>query len=233
MKKEKFLKTVSVLPLLLLYIIICAVPVTAASAEACGLTVVAAYADTGIENAGISVWRVGEQSGDAYVFTGAFENAGLSPITAQTDEATFRDDAQRLRDLSSQNGIAPTAEIKTDAEGKAVAASLSYGVYLILADFSDVSGEKKYNALPSLVVLPEVEDGVRSDFVKVLLKIEEIPDEPTTDEPATTPDTPDGPDIPKTGQLWWPVLFAAPLGAVLLCIGLFGRKKPEAQSHEP
>ena len=125
MKKEKFLKTLSVLPLLLLYIIICAVPVTAASAETCGLTVVAAYADTGIENAGISVWRVGEQSGDAYVFTGAFENAGLSPITAQTDEATFRDDAQRLRELISQNGIAPTAEIKTDAEGKAAAASLS------------------------------------------------------------------------------------------------------------
>lgn len=53
------------------------------------------------------------------------------------------------------------------------------------------------------------------------------PDEPDTpDEPGTPdgPDTPDEPTLPQTGQSWWPVWILAITGAVLVLVGILGKK---------
>ena len=39
---------------------------------------------------------------------------------------------------------------------------------------------------------------------------------------------PDEPDIPRTGQLWWPVFALAGAGAVLTLAGLWRRRRGEA-----
>ena len=44
---------------------------------------------------------------------------------------------------------------------------------------------------------------------------------------ATTPDDPEDPGLPQTGQLWWPVLLLAAVGALMLLVGvvLFVRRE--------
>lgn len=58
----------------------------------------------------------------------------------------------------------------------------------------------------------------------------DIPDEPTPggdvppDDP-NTPDQPGKPGLPQTGQLWWPVLLLAAVGAVMSLVGLWNIKR--------
>ena len=58
----------------------------------------------------------------------------------------------------------------------------------------------------------------------------DIPDEPTPggDVPPADPNTPDQPGkpgLPQTGQLWWPVLLLAAVGAVMSLVGLWNIKR--------
>ena len=55
------------------------------------------------------------------------------------------------------------------------------------------------------------------------------PDEPSptptpTTPPPTPPTPPDEPDLPQTGQLWWPVPVLAFAGAVLIALGLIRKR---------
>ncbi|MBS6641249.1 MAG: Cna B-type domain-containing protein [Clostridiaceae bacterium] len=58
----------------------------------------------------------------------------------------------------------------------------------------------------------------------------DIPDKPTPggdvppDDP-NTPDQPGKPGLPQTGQLWWPVLLLAAVGAVMSLVGLWNIKR--------
>lgn len=55
---------------------------------------------------------------------------------------------------------------------------------------------------------------------------EEEPTDPTeTDPTETKPTEPDGPKLPQTGQLWWPVPVLAILGMVLVMLGWLRRKE--------
>lgn len=49
------------------------------------------------------------------------------------------------------------------------------------------------------------------------------PPETETEAPETEPE-PEDPNLPQTGQLWWPVVALAGVGAVLVVAGIVGRK---------
>ena len=120
-------------------------------------------------------------------------------------------------ELAAQNSriasaLAKTAaSLKADqtasiASGKAVFEGLKPGLYLVM---QEKKSEKDVTINPFLISIPDEEGNFRLTAApKVGVNV---------------PSTPPPPDIPQTGQLWWPVAVLAGAGIVLVLYGVFRR----------
>ena len=91
--------------------------------------------------------------------------------------------------------------------GKATFTGLKPGLYLVV---QTETSDKKVTINPFLISIPDAEGNFN---LKALPKAgAEVP----------PPETP--PELPKTGQLWWPVALLAGAGILALAYGLYRRK---------
>ena len=106
-------------------------------------------------------------------------------------------------------------------DGKATFAGLSTGLYLIIQEEA-AKGFSKLNAF--LVSVPYMEDGQYLYDVTAAIKTE-LKREPESTPPPST--KPDGPKLPQTGQLNWPVPVLAVSGIAMFTLGFLLRKKED------
>lgn len=108
------------------------------------------------------------------------------------------------------------------ADGKASFADLDAGLYLVWQNEKDASDG--YSAIqPFLISVPRLQDGVYAMHVKADPKVP-FEREPS---PPPPPPPPPPPELPKTGQLNWPVPIMAITGVTLFITGwiLCSRRK--------
>ena len=106
-------------------------------------------------------------------------------------------------------------------DGKATFAGLPTGLYLIIQE----KAAKGFSKLsPFLVSVPYMEDGQYLYDVTAAIKTE-LEREPESTPPPST--KPDGPKLPQTGQLNWPVPVLAVSGLAMFTIGFLLRKKED------
>ena len=106
-------------------------------------------------------------------------------------------------------------------DGKATFAGLPTGLYLIIQE----KAAKGFSKLsPFLVSVPYMEDGQYLYDVTAAIKTE-LEREPESTPPPST--KPDGPKLPQTGQLNWPVPVLAVSGLAMFTLGFLLRKKED------
>lgn len=117
----------------------------------------------------------------------------------------------------------PAQEIQVGADGKARAEELPMGVYLIS---QKTAFDGCMPLLPALISIP-----LRGDDRTWIFDVEAMPklalEVPETTVPETTaPSTtePDIPDIPRTGQINWPIPILLLAGSLLIILGVCIRK---------
>ena len=98
--------------------------------------------------------------------------------------------------------------------GKANFVGLSTGLYLIVQEKA-AKGFSKLN--PFLVSVPYMENGEYRYDVTAAIK-SELEREPESTPPPST--KPDGPKLPQTGQLNWPIVVGVVLGILVIAAGL-------------
>lgn len=152
-----------------------------------------------------------DENGD-YVWTDAFAGCGLS-----FDDLSDKAGVQKLADYASDyNGSSWT--VLADGSGYAIMEQVELGLYLVLPKepFDDC-----YEVIPFVLSVPSWESGeVIYDIVSIP-KLSVVPSPPPPEEP---------PEIPKTGQLNWPIPLLFTGGALLILLGvlLWTRKNYEA-----
>ncbi len=118
--------------------------------------------------------------------------------------------ALKLKGMLNAAGIGGVSKV-TDASGVAKWTDLSVGLYLIV----NTSPAEGYEAIPPfLITVPRLLDG------------EYVYDVETEPKPAPANSVPPEipPELPQTGQLWWPVPVLAGFGLLLIGIGVYRRK---------
>ena len=136
--------------------------------------------------------------------------------------------ARELREVLEQDQAALKTET-TDADGKLTFSGLTPGLYLVYRSNS-AKANKDFEMQPFLVAVPQTyPEGTVFD-VTVSVKFSGPTEDPT---PSNVPSTdPPKPDLPKTGQLIWPIPVLTLLGFGFLVLGLlFNRKKQIEQTE--
>lgn len=138
--------------------------------------------------------------------------------------------AAALKKFADSKGISGETQ-DLDSEGMVKYGDLKLGLYLI-AQKNEAEGYSSVE--PFLVSIPFEEEGkliydVNATPKPAAVTTSEGETEPHTTEPGTEPSTEPPttktpPDIPQTGQLWWPVPLFASIGAVLVLLGVFVRR---------
>ncbi|MBO4289731.1 MAG: LPXTG cell wall anchor domain-containing protein [Lachnospiraceae bacterium] len=175
----------------------------------------------------------GEQN--RFAFTDEFADCGEKLDDGGVTRNGSPELAAALKKYADKNGITGTV-VKLGTDGTARFADLKLGLYLI----SQKKAAEGYTDIePILVSIPYAEDGKLMYDVDATPKPRTVtttagttepeettkPEETTRPEESTEPETP--PDIPQTGQLWWPVPLLAGVGAVLVLTGVLVRRKKE------
>ncbi len=178
----------------------------------CSLTITLRDGENPVTGGTLTLYRVGEVAEDDgnYFFrpTGDFADCGES----LDDLEVSADIAARLQAYAEENRLSPLAEQDVDASGNISFDGLPVGLYLICQQ----EAAPGYGALaPFLVSLPYLDNGV---YVYDLTANPKTELEPEPTEPPTQPEEP--PDLPYTGQLWWPVPVLACGGMLLLIVGV-------------
>lgn len=158
---------------------------------------------------------VNEDDGNyTFQFTEAFASCGLS-----LEDITDRDLPAALAEfVKNANPEGTTAVVGSD--GKATAAELPLGLYLV-TQRTAAPGYEPINAF--LVTVPMTgEEGLIYD-VDASPKVGTVTPKPT--EPPTEPTEP---EIPYTGQTWWPVPLLAIGGLLLVSLGWILLRKNRA-----
>lgn len=156
-------------------------------------------------------------------FAGIAAADEIPGMTSEDLDQGNEDLADRLAAaVESSDGI--TEDITVQIEnGKASFMGLKPGLYLIIQSKAADNG---LTINPFLISIPDAKGSYQ------------IVADPKTSLPTTTPDQPKpskpaqktkpaglGKTIPQTGQLWWPVPFAAGAGVILLVAGGFMRRR--------
>lgn len=184
------------------------------------VTVTMHCGNTVVSGGTVTLYRVGkvsEQDG-SYSFT---------PVDAFADcdedfnEVQSSDLAGKLHDYAVEHEITGTTK-PVGSGGTAVFANLELGLYLLVQN----DAAEGYNkAVPFLIGVPNIQDGVYVYDVNAAPKVE-LEKEAETVSPAPT--TPTDPKLPQTGQLNWPIPVLATLGIMLFSCGWllrFGRRR--------
>lgn len=189
----------------------------------CSITVTTRRGDVPVQGGSLSLWRVGEvaQEDGNFFFrpTGDFSACGESFEELEADGEL----AARLYGFIRQEGLTGLAEKELGPEGTATFEALPVGLYLV----AQPQAAAGYEPLaPFLVSLPYMENGTYQYDLSALPK-PELEREPQPTQPPATEPKPDDPDLPLTGQLWWPVPLLACGGLLLFTVGLVLKRRPE------
>ena len=163
----------------------------------------------------LTLYRVADvvsQDGDyLFAYTADFAECAI-PVT----ELASADLPRALAELAKTKNLEGIT-LKLDDGGKVKFSELELGLYLLIQQEA-APGFKKVN--PFLVSVPQNVDGHYIYDVDTAPKNLPGPDEETTPPPPPPPPTgPDGPDLPQTGQLNWPVPVLAVTGMALFLFG--------------
>ncbi len=210
-------KKTMLMALILCAALICSLSVSASAKDVpdigrrCSLTIHMKYGNTVLKGGSLSIYRVGriaENNGDySFAPTDAFAASGENFQDLKTNAET----ARRLESYVTKAGIAPLASKTIGNNGQAVFSDLDTGLYLVIQD----KATPGYEVIdPFLVSLPYLENGAYRYDLTAEPKTE--PPQPTETEPSETTT----PDIPQTGQLWWPVPMLAFAGLLFVTGGV-------------
>ena len=144
--------------------------------------------------------------------------ADFAECTIPVTELNSADLPRALADIAEAKKLQGST-LTLDEDGKVKFSDLQIGLYLLVQEEA-APGFKKVN--PFLVSVPQNDDGHYIYDVDTAPKNLPGPeDEPTTPPPPPPPPAvPDGPDLPQTGQLNWPVPVLAVLGMLLVTAGV-------------
>ena len=153
------------------------------------------------------------------VWCEGYQDAGLSIKDPFTDSS-----AAWLFVFAEEGGF-PARELEIGPDGKALADQLDYGLYLV----SQLEPFEGYTEIrPALISVPMEISSVWIFDVEASPKLEPLVEQTTettevteTTAPSTTePST----DIPRTGQVNWPIPILLLAGSVLIILGLCLRR---------
>lgn len=147
-----------------------------------------------------------------FAYTPAYEGCGANLASLETDARGL---ALELADYAAAHDQAGTkASISKD--GTVIFSDLELGLYLVVQD----TPAKDFKTLtPFLVTVPFTEGETLS------YDVDASPKTGTEREPTVPPTTePPPPELPYTGQLWWPVPVLAFLGLACISVGWLRRK---------
>lgn len=201
------------------------------------LTISYQYKNKALTNASFEIYLVAvtDENGELTV-TEAFEEYDVN-IRGKNDEAWKKLTKELETEVTQYTvgNITPTASGTTDINGVLVfpekGKDLMHGLYLVKGTVHTQDGYR-YTTEPFLVLLP-TQDKVENTWVYQVTagpksaedKIENP--SPTPTPTPSKPPTPEGPKLPQTGQIWWPVPVLFALGILLVVIGLLRRKGKE------
>lgn len=157
---------------------------------------------------------------DGYTLIGDFARSEVS-----LDRLDSADLAAALYGWAADCNLQPLATAVPDEEGRSVFADLPLGLYLVAQ--LEAAGEHTAIA-PFVVTIPQY-DSVNDTWI---LEVDaspktgtanQLPPPPPPEEPPEDPD----PDLPQTGQLWWPVYLLGAMGALLVLLGLYRRRRAD------
>lgn len=161
----------------------------------------------------IKVGYVDEDDGN-YFFSRVMDDTLLEDISSAE---AVQELLKFYKDNKTQHAFEQqTVSVK---DGIAKFSGLPTGLYLILQNKA-AKGYSKLNAF--LVSIPYMEDGEYIYDVTAAIKTE-LEREPEPTEPKPT--KPEGPKLPQTGQLNWPVPLLAVCGLALVVLGCFLRSR--------
>lgn len=172
----------------------------------------------------IAAYRVADakvmQQADYYFDpTDPFQSV-LQPSDIDSSDELTPELAKTLSETAAN--LAPDYTGTVGEDGTLVLENLPLGLYLVV----ETKPAEGYTELePFLVTVPlRNEDGTYDYTVDAFPK--ETLLEPPAPTPTPTPTPTPPPNLPQTGQLWWPVPLLAGIGLVFLIIGLRKKKAP-------
>ena len=184
----------------------------------CSIEVIVRYDGENVDGGTLTAIRVGyvdEENGN-YFFSQELTGTLLEDIASAALPGELYDFYENNK--KNHEFYVQTQSVK---DGKATFAGLPTGLYLIIQE----KAAKGFSKLdPFLVSVPYMEDGQYLYDVTAAIK-SELEREPESTPPPST--KPDGPKLPQTGQLNWPVPVLAVSGLAMFTLGFLLRKKED------
>lgn len=184
----------------------------------CKIEVIVRYNGEDVKDGTLTAIRVGivdEEDGD-FFFSQEMTGNQLTDISSTGAPGTMEEFYRNNKE--NHDFYAQTQTVK---DGKATFSGLSTGLYLIVQEKA-AAGFSKLK--PFLVGVPYLENGEYKYEVTAAIK-SEVEREPESTPPPSTKQ--EGPKLPQTGQLNWPVPVLAVSGLAIFTLGWFLRKKEE------
>lgn len=155
-----------------------------------------------------------EKDGFRFVVEDPFKAIGELPEDLDTVNKSLAEDLAYIAKADGIELYRPSQEL--DSTGTAVFDDLDVGLYLVVQTLkTEITLKDKskvvYTINPFLVSIPQKDNG------KLIYDVSTNPKVAPVKE-MVPPPTP--PDLPQTGQLWWPVIALGTAGMVFIMIGL-------------
>ena len=171
----------------------------------------------------VGIYKVADlvdDQGYRFKFTGAFAEAGGVPDDL---DAVNEGLALILEEIAKDNNVSLYGSSQElDSNGEVVFSDLELGLYLIVhTKKTEITLKDKtkvvYTINPFLVSIPQTKDG---KLIYDVVSNPKVSPEKEVKPPKNPP-----PDIPQTGQLWWPVMVLGGLGVLMVCFGIIRKNK--------
>ena len=161
-----------------------------------------------------------EDGGYKFVLKEEFASVGELPENLDAENETL---ATKMDKIARDNGLTLyKGSQELDSDGKVKFTDLEVGLYLVVhTKKTEITlPDKKrviYTINPFLVSIPQKDNG------KLIYDVSTNPKVAPAKEMVPPPPTP--PDVPQTGQLWWPVIVFGTAGMVFIMVGLIRKAK--------
>ena len=171
----------------------------------------------------VGIYKVADviEDGDyKFVLKDEFASIGELPKDLDAENETL---SVKMDKIARDNGLTlykPSQELNANGEVKFT--DLEVGLYLVVhTKKTEITlPDKKrviYTINPFLVSIPQNENGI------LIYDVSTNPKVAPAKEMIPPPPTP--PDVPQTGQLWWPVIALGTAGMVFIMVGLIRKAK--------
>lgn len=175
-----------------------------------------------LDTGALNISKVGEltEEDGNYFFT--LPNGAKITEDSQITQAL----AESMLDLVGELELeVRSAEI---SDGKVEFPDLPHGLYVVWQNEEDAC-EGYAPISPFLISIPRYANG---EYTLDVVAKPKVPFSPEPPPPPTEPPPPPPPELPKTGQLKWPVPVMAAAGIALLIIGCILRASRKKYAHE-